>query len=440
MVRWAPCAVLWAAATLLGFQSKESADDLLQRIKARMRESLARVPDYTCRETIERSGRDSQKSPLKPIDTLRLEVGFAGKKEIFSWRGADRFEEKELADMIGAGTVGTGSFAIHATNVFLSDGPEYTYAGIEDRNGRRTHKFDYTVPEERSRYRIRVPPYQAYVAFHGAFWVDAETLDLIRLEVHAGDIPEELQLARASDVMNYARVAIGGSDFLLPETSELTMVGVHGNENRNVRRLSNCRQYAASSTITFEEPSGGFRPSGGERSRMPLPPRLLLELTLASDIELDKAALGDPVRAVLSRPVKDGDRVLLPEGMEISGRLVRLERNTLPIDHYVVGLQLDTLEYEGRANEFTATMRDAGPAGGLIRQAKRLDPTFDRRRRAPRLDILVREQQRGQGILHWEAKKARIPRGLRMRWQTEPETATEALSFSDTESIPPDRR
>jgi hypothetical protein len=44
-------------------------------------------------------------------------------------------------------------------------------------------------------------------------------------------------------------------------------------------------------------------------------------------------------------------------------------------------------------------------------------PTFTQKRPA-KLGILVAEQQRGQGVLLWDAKRPRIPRGLRMRWET----------------------
>ena len=63
-------------------------------------------------------------------------------------------------------------------------------------------------------------------------------------------------------------------------------------------------------------------------------------------------------------------------------------------------------------------MTDVGPSPGLLRQAKRLDPTFTRQRKA-KMDILVREVPRGQGVLHWDAKHGRIRKGFRMRWLVE---------------------
>jgi hypothetical protein len=61
-------------------------------------------------------------------------------------------------------------------------------------------------------------------------------------------------------------------------------------------------------------------------------------------------------------------------------------------------------------------MQDAGPAAGLIRQAKRLDPKFSRRPTG-KMDVLVREIQQGQGILLWDGKHGPVPRGLRMKWR-----------------------
>ncbi|MDW8383112.1 MAG: hypothetical protein RMN51_13515, partial [Verrucomicrobiota bacterium] len=135
MRRMLGCA-FWVCLLPLCGAAEDPADELLERIRARMRENLTRAPDYVCQETVERWARDSQRAEFKALDLLRLEVGFAGGKEIFSWRGASRFEEKELADLIGSGVVGTGAFAVHAANVFLSGAAEFTYRGEEEWKGK----------------------------------------------------------------------------------------------------------------------------------------------------------------------------------------------------------------------------------------------------------------------------------------------------------------
>ena len=143
-----------------------------------------------------------------------------------------------------------------------------------------------------------------------------------------------------------------------------------------------------------------------------------MELSLDADLPLETAGVGDPIRAVLVRPLKDGERVVAPTGAVALGNIVRLEKQGQPFDHYEIAFEFHTLESSQGRYEFSATMTDAGPATGLIRQAKRLNPTFTRQRKA-KMDILVREVPRGQGVLHWDAKHGRIRKGFRMRWLVE---------------------
>jgi len=395
-------------------------EGLLTRIKARVDENLKRMPDYTCMQVVERAWRDSPKAQFKVNDTLRLEVGLVNGKERFSWLDAKQFEDKNLADMIGAGATGTGSFALHAGSVFKPRVADFTYQGEETWDGRGVIRYDYEVPLERSGYRLRVSSQEALVPFRGSFWVDKETFDMIRLEVNADDIPPALGLAQASDMVNYKRVEMGGGEFLLPESAELIMEDSLGGGVRNRTRYSRCRQFQAESTLSFAGETK--EPALVQRKDLPrLPGRLTMELSLDSEIIPETAAIGDPVRAVLEKPLKDGDRTVALRGAVVQGRVMRVEKEALPYPHYVVALQFHALELEAGAAPFSATMEDAGPAAGLLRETKSMDPVFTKRRVA-RMDILVRETPRGQGVLHWEARRPRIPRGLRMRWETDPES------------------
>lgn len=417
MRRWP---FLLAAIDVMCVQAQDNPAELLARIRERMRESLERQPSYTCLQTVERQRRKSAAAPFETHDTLKLEVGLADGREIFSWRGARRFEERELADMVGSGTIGNGNFALHARNVFLSGGPKFTYPGVDEMDGRPAHRFDFDVPLESSSFRIRVPPNAERVAFYGSFWADVATLDVIRLEVHVDEMPDKLGLARASDIMEYARTRIGDSEHLLPKGSELTMVSLTGDENRNRTQFAACRQYVGESTLSFDaEPSTAPKTP----KTLELPSRVAAEVMLDTEIDPERASIGDPIRAVLTRPMKDVERLLAPKGAVLTGRLVRIDKEALPFPHYVVGLEFHTLELEGVQADFSATMEEAGPARGLIVMTRRMDPVFTKRRSA-RMDILVREQPRGQGVLHWRASETPIRRGLRMRWVTTPEAKT----------------
>jgi hypothetical protein len=239
-------------------QQPLSADPLLlPRIKAKAAENLQRLPNYTCTQTVERSGRGGNTKNFDLLDRLRLEVALVDGRELFSWPGAGKFEEKGIGEIVGGGAISNGNFALHAKGIFLMPGATFTYAGEEILNGRRALRYDYRVPQMFSIYRLRrTAGNEAFVGHHGAFWVEADTLDLIRLEVHADDIPPSLDLAGVSDAMEYNRLRIRDADFLLPKSSELLMMDVNGFESRNHTEFSACRQYTGESAISF-----GIRPA-----------------------------------------------------------------------------------------------------------------------------------------------------------------------------------
>src|SRR5690348_8495357 len=113
MYRRAACAfVLVAAAKSIGAQPEPaSTADLLTRFQATVKETLRRLPDYTCVETVARSRRTPPSTHYQPLDTIRLQVGLIGGHERYTWPDAARFDDRELRDLVGRGIIGTGNFA-----------------------------------------------------------------------------------------------------------------------------------------------------------------------------------------------------------------------------------------------------------------------------------------------------------------------------------------
>jgi hypothetical protein len=335
---------------------------------------------------------------------------------------------------VGRGAIGTGNFGLHARNVFESDAPDFVARGEDTMNGVRSIRYDFDIPREHSRFRIRIPPKEAFVPYYGSFWVNADTMDLIRLEVRAEDIPADLEVARVSDAMTYERVLLGDGEFLLPKASEFSMVGTRGDESRNRTRLDGCREFRVQSSLNYEERKQTTKAGAPESAPAPgaslgqapaaresttgLPLRTTIEMALDADIDPERSAIGDVLRAVVSKPVKHQDRVLVPEGAQVEGRLMWMEKIGQPFPHYLIGLQFHTIEWTGGTVPFTATLAGAGPANGLIKQEKRLNPTFTKKR-STRFNILVNETHHGQGVLHWDARQPLVKRGLKMRWVVE---------------------
>jgi hypothetical protein len=86
-------------------------------------------------------------------------------------------------------------------------------------------------------------------------WADAKTLDTVRLDIQADDIPPELGLAAATTRIDYGPVHIGSVDVLLPQSAEMTVRRDDGSDDRNTINFTHCKEYGASSVVSFEAPN-----------------------------------------------------------------------------------------------------------------------------------------------------------------------------------------
>jgi hypothetical protein len=237
---------------------------LLNQVRRHMAETLSRLPNYTCLQTIERMQRTSASKRFSPVDLVRLEVALVNGNELFSWPGAHKFEDKPIGEMVTGGAIGNGNFGLHAKTLFQSRAPEFLYAGERVRNNKRTLQWDYQVPLARSGYVLRQGNKEALTAYHGSFWVDPDLLDVTRLEMHADNISPELQISDARDAVEYLRVPIGPQTFLLPKSAEMTLTDRSGAESRNRTRFTECREYLGESKLIFRRSGGRSRPGSGD--------------------------------------------------------------------------------------------------------------------------------------------------------------------------------
>ncbi len=130
----------------------EGADPRLTAIIERMAGNLARVPNCTCTQTVERFKRGEACRECECAD-------------------------RNIFVLIGTGMIVTGDFASFADHVFVMDCPEFTYAGETVLEGRRTHRYSYRIGADRSRFSAQIGAEEGYSAYAGSFWTDAENLE-----------------------------------------------------------------------------------------------------------------------------------------------------------------------------------------------------------------------------------------------------------------------
>jgi hypothetical protein len=376
--------------------------ELLGRIRDHMHDVLSHIPNYTCVETMERTRRVGPAHQFQMQDVLRMEVALVEGKEMFAWPGSKKFEQDDLRNMISSGSYGNGAFALFARAVFLSSAPVFAYRGEEAVNGRKLVRYDFKVSKIISGYQIRVEERTAVVSYHGSFWADPRTLDAVRLEVIAEDIPPTLGLSYSSDRIDYARARIADDDYLLPSESQLDMRQPNGMESRNFVRFSSCRQYTGESVLRFDEVTGpdlGSTPTRADEEIL-LPGGREVEIALVNDIDLSSAAAGDEVHGVLDGDLKQKGKMLAAKGAVILGRITRLERYP---DQTVVGLTFTDLYWDGKHAGLTLEMDRA-----LLKNPLTTVPRTS----------LVLEHRPHEGLIQARSGRVILQRGMLMYWRT----------------------
>jgi hypothetical protein len=370
-----------------------------------MSDLLKRLPNYTCLQTIERTQRDPN-GRTKLIDVIRMEVALVDGKELFAWPGSKKFDDTSISDMVKGGAIGNGNFALHAKAIFQSSAPRFQFAGETIRDGRKNYRWDFVVPQNLSGYQIGNFIDHAIAGYHGSFWADAATLDVTRLEVYADDIPPLLKINAAADAVDYQNVKLGQENFLLPSRSELTLINAGGTQHRNRTTFSGCRQYMGESTISFDDVPQDQRAREPERT-LQLPPRLTLEVMLDTPLADESSAIGDPVTAILKKPVKLGSGLVAPKGAVLHGRITDLRKSQTQMAGWAVGLTFFEMGWQNTHAQLRARLLET--------------PTLSMRASiSSQYRAALREIARQNGIFFVPGVRLKVPRGFLMYWETEP--------------------
>ena len=397
----------------------------LAELKRNIKTRMARLPNYTCLETIERSRRKNERQAFRYLDTVRVEVATMKNRELYAWPGAKEFGDRDITEIIGAGTSASGSYAEEIRSIFVNNASTITWHGEEQRLGRRTLRWDYRIPYYLSGWTVRTQSASGRVSATGAFWVDAESLDLLRIETNAAEIPPDLPITAVKNTLEYARVRIASGDLLLPQSAELILTEVTGQESRNRIEFSHCREFGANSMLTFEPPSTATPATPAVHvDEISLPPGLRLPVRLAHAIESQSAAVGDAISANVESRVEQKGTTGIPKGAVLRGRIRRFERDSTPTDHYIVGLEFTDLEFPGYHARFFGDMEsvDTLPDLQWLLSTSRTK-TLEFGLRGGFMTSSETEVYRaipipGVSTFFMEAARFRLPEGLHMTWRT----------------------
>jgi hypothetical protein len=387
--------------------------ELWGRVRQHVGAAFAELPNYTCQETMERSIH-APTGKIEFRERLRLEVLVTKTTELFAWPGSTDFSPEALESWIRAGAIGNGNFAAELHNLFVAPAATVKYAGIETRDQRALHRFDFHTPLLSSHYSLAVHGRSAITAFSGSFWVDQESLDIIRLETRAEDIPPLLDCGEARESVTYGRVRLGMDQRVLPSAAELVMVSLDGRESRNTIAFSKCRHYAAQTSLSFAAPPDSAAPAPAQ-PQLRLPAGVALALRLEHPITIGESAAGDPIVAQLDKAVRSGV-LTLPKGTRVLGRIRRLEQHFISPASILVGLQFFAAEGpEGRIT-FSASLTGPRARPDITRV---VNGRVETEPGATGVDIEDDGARTGVGSFRVPGKELRLQRGFRTLWKTQ---------------------
>jgi hypothetical protein len=248
----------WISAFAADSGAPPDPELLLQRVRSKITAHLSQLHNYTCHVVIDRMARSLHTSGLGHRDRVELEVAVVGDRELFSRAGETRFEEQPIHQIVPGGMIGNDAFGSHDDDVFAGDAATFKYAGSCKKDGHKTWRYDFRVPQESSRLLVKKNDSGgATVGYQGSFWVDAETLDMVRLEWKAHHIPPSVGLSSVEKSMRYKSVRIGTSEFLLPIHSELASFDQGGNYRLNTTSLERCLEFTGEAVVTYGTPLDG---------------------------------------------------------------------------------------------------------------------------------------------------------------------------------------
>jgi len=358
--------LLIPVAAALFAQNPPDPSERLARAREILIQRDARLPDYTCVQTVERryfKRRHAAYPPpdcdqirslrpdtlvLESTDRLRLELKVSQGHEIGSWAGSG-FTSRDIFDLIGGGPYGTGMIGALIDDIFVNGGAAYGYMGENSNTGRSLSIYTYRVPVESSHYRVKADSNWVLTAFYGVFWLDSNSLDLKRLIVDAHDLPPETRTCEAATGVDYQKVKVGAGEFLLPQRSTMHLVMADESETQSTAVYSGCREYRGEAVIHFDEVPMGGETKTAEASATPLPAGLPFSLALTEPIDTDTAAAGDIVRAKVRAAVRDArsKAVLAPAGAMVQGRIVQMQHWLDRSRQFRISILLEKLETGG---------------------------------------------------------------------------------------------
>jgi hypothetical protein len=229
------------------------ADALVDKTKDWAMTFTEGLPNYVCDQLTTRYAQRSRASDWEPIDVITAKVVYEdGREDYRDITVGGKKTNKSMMEL--GGTTSTGEFASTLHSLFSNaTNADFKLSESTTVDGKAQAIYSFKVALRNSDWAIKVGGQELFPAYSGSVWIDKSTGEVRRIEMGADNVPKDFPFDTVQMAVDYDKVHLGTSEFLLPIHSE-NLACERGSPicTRNTIDFRDYHKYAGESVIEFK--------------------------------------------------------------------------------------------------------------------------------------------------------------------------------------------
>jgi len=232
--------------------SSEEQGQILDRVRDYALDYSRKLPNFICMQVTRRYLDPSGLEFWQQQDTITAKLSYFEQKEDYKIMLVNNHYVNTSMEKLG-GATSTGEFGSLMREIFdASSHATFDWERWATLRGRRMYVFNYSVPQDYSKWSIVYEGRDAIrPAYGGLIYVDRDTNTVMRITIEARNMPPTFPVQAAATTLDYDYQTISGTPYVLPLKAQVRMrSGKMLTRNDSEFRMYN--RFGAEATITFE--------------------------------------------------------------------------------------------------------------------------------------------------------------------------------------------
>jgi hypothetical protein len=216
------------------------------------------LPDFICTEVIHRYEDLGGTGKWKLKDVLKVKLTYFERREDYELVAVNNHPTGRRYDFESVGgAVSEGEFGTDLSNIFLPQSQtRIRWDHWTHLRRHAAHVFFYRISLANARARIEFGYKGSRIEStrtgeHGFFYVDRDTNQVLRIS-RTNDLPPDFPVRKATMLLDYDFVSVGGRQYLLPLRADMRMATDYI-LTRNQIEFTEYRKFEGESKITFDQ-------------------------------------------------------------------------------------------------------------------------------------------------------------------------------------------